>query len=204
MSFSSLFAVGQTVRDCFVHMPDSLLPLLSEVNRADFIDFMDSKMKAEVTNRMGGQSEMTSLTTRRIEIKMTAKSVWQMLLLPAGEDKEIICTVSTVCGTVCDSHVKFFSTDWQELPATEYLLELPQLDSFFKPLPEDASYELRDARASANLLFLGATLNEENNALTFCCNTLDYLDKRAAELLQPYVVPGLVYNWQGGRFVLVR
>ena len=43
---------GQTAKDCFKAMPDSLTPLLTEVNKADCIDFLESKMKAEVTNRL--------------------------------------------------------------------------------------------------------------------------------------------------------
>ena len=42
---------AQEAKTCFKNMPDSICPLLSAVNRADFIDFLESKMKAEVTNR---------------------------------------------------------------------------------------------------------------------------------------------------------
>lgn len=48
----------QEAKAVFVSMPDSLSPLLTAVNRADFIDFLDSKMKAKVENRFGGESEM--------------------------------------------------------------------------------------------------------------------------------------------------
>lgn len=50
---------AQEAKTCFKNMPDSICPLLSAVNRADFIDFLESKMKAEVTNSFGGKSEMT-------------------------------------------------------------------------------------------------------------------------------------------------
>ncbi len=45
---------AQEAKTCFKNMPDSICPLLSAVNRADFIDFLESKMKAEVTNSFGG------------------------------------------------------------------------------------------------------------------------------------------------------
>ena len=53
---------AQEAKTCFKNMPDSICPLLSAVNRADFIDFLESKMKAEVTNSFGGKSEMTELS----------------------------------------------------------------------------------------------------------------------------------------------
>ena len=40
---------AQEAKTFFKNMPDSLSPLLTAVNRADCIDFLESKMKAEVT-----------------------------------------------------------------------------------------------------------------------------------------------------------
>ena len=61
----------QEAKAVFVSMPDSLSPLLTAVNRADFIDFLESKMKAKVENRFGGESEMTDLNKDYIRIQMT-------------------------------------------------------------------------------------------------------------------------------------
>ena len=54
---------AQDLKTLFVALPDSLSPLLTEVNRADFGDFLESGMKAEVKNRFGNMSEMTKLTS---------------------------------------------------------------------------------------------------------------------------------------------
>ena len=64
----------QEAKAVFVSMPDSLSPLLTAVNRADFIDFLESKMKAKVENRFGGESEMTDLNKDYIRIQMTSQS----------------------------------------------------------------------------------------------------------------------------------
>ena len=69
---------AQEAKTFFKNMPDSLSPLLTAVNRADCIDFLESKMKAEVTNRFGGKSEMTELAPDYIRIQMTPQSSWQM------------------------------------------------------------------------------------------------------------------------------
>ena len=66
---------AQEAKTCFKNMPDSICPLLSAVNRADFIDFLESKMKAEVTNSFGGKSEMTELSPDYIYVKMTPQSL---------------------------------------------------------------------------------------------------------------------------------
>ena len=82
MAFTSqASAQDLMIRDVFKQMPASLLPTLSENNRLDMLDFMDSKMKAEVTNRLGGKSEMTLLTDTTLSIRMSEALKVDMLLL---------------------------------------------------------------------------------------------------------------------------
>ena len=46
--FVSTALQAQEAKTLFVNMPDSLSPLLTKVNREDCIDFLESKMKAQV------------------------------------------------------------------------------------------------------------------------------------------------------------
>ena len=55
----------------FKQMPDSLMPYLSKNNRLDMLDFMDAKMKAEVTNLLDGRSEMTAITDDSLSIRLS-------------------------------------------------------------------------------------------------------------------------------------
>ena len=61
---------GAAISELFKAMPDSLLPYLSTNNRLDMLDFMEAKMKAEVTNLLDGKSEMTALTADSLSIRM--------------------------------------------------------------------------------------------------------------------------------------
>ena len=115
------------MQDVFRQMPASLLPTLSENNRLDMLDFMDSKMKAEVKNRLGGTSEMTALTDSTLTIRMSNALQVDMLLLKTTEnadaDGEVICLIETF-GTdslSLESKVRFFTPSWQ------LLKEPPQL-----------------------------------------------------------------------------
>ena len=73
--FTLCFALGshvqeKTMSELFKAMPDSLLPYLTTNNRLDMLDFMEAKMKAEVTNLLDGKSEMTALTHDSLSIRM--------------------------------------------------------------------------------------------------------------------------------------
>ena len=69
--FASNALWAQEAKTLFVNMPDSLSPLLTKVNREDCIDFLESKMKAQVENRFGKKSEMTDLSKDYIRMQMS-------------------------------------------------------------------------------------------------------------------------------------
>mgnify|MGYP002521707677 CR=1 FL=1 len=109
------------IQDVFKQMPNSVLPTLSENNRLDMLDFMASKMKAEVTNRLGGKSEMTVLTDTTLTIRMSEALQVEMLLLKpedaAGADSQVICLIETFGrdSLSLDSQVRFFTISWEKL-----------------------------------------------------------------------------------------
>ena len=109
------------IQDVFKQMPNSVLPTLSENNRLDMLDFMASKMKAEVTNRLGGKSEMTVLTDTTLTIRMSEALQVEMLLLKpedaAGADSQVICLIETIGrdSLSLDSQVSFFTISWEKL-----------------------------------------------------------------------------------------
>ena len=109
------------IQDVFKQMPNSVLPTLSENNRLDMLDFMASKMKAEVTNRLGDKSEMTVLTDTTLTIRMSEALQVEMLLLKpedaAGADSQVICLIETFGrdSLSLDSQVSFFTISWEKL-----------------------------------------------------------------------------------------
>ncbi len=195
------FAYAQEAKTCFVNMPDSLSPLLTAVNRADCVDFLASDMKAQVTNTLGGKSEMTELTADYIRIQTTEQSSWQMKLLPLNDSTKVICVVQTACAPACDSHFKFYTTGWHELPAQDYLPATPAIADFIAEAADTTDvYEYQDARRQADLPLFKAELSKDDTSLTFILATPDYMAKDAAEKLRPYILPALTYAWRDGQF----
>ena len=113
------YSAAQTLKDVFKQMPDSLMPYLTANNRLDFIDFMDSNMKAEVANTAGGTSEMTALTADSLSIRMSEALRVDMLLLdldePVDTIRQVIVFVETFLADSVygESVCKTFTVDWQ-------------------------------------------------------------------------------------------
>lgn len=195
-------ADAQQAKQYFVSMPDTILPLLTEINRADCIDFLESNMRAIVTNRLDGKSEMTKLTDNYIEIKLSEQSSWQMKVLALNDSTQVICTVFTACAPACDSHIKFYTTQWESLSLADYVQTMPTLNDYLPQLNEtDYDIQTLNAVKQADLLLIKMQLSADDNTLVCSFDTPQYMEKSAAQKLTPLLQKPIVYNWNSGKFV---
>ena len=122
---------AQTMRDVIKQMPDSLVPYLKQNARLDFIDFIDSGMKAEVSNDLGGKSQLTELSDVFASIKLSSASIIQLRLLdvqePVDDARQILCMVRTFGGDLRESTIGFYSVNWRPLPIEQRITLPPYL-----------------------------------------------------------------------------
>jgi len=120
-TFSQASAQSIQIRDAFREMPDSLMPYLSKNNCLDFIDFLDSGMKAEVHNKLGGTSQMLSLGDDSLSIQMNPSLRVDMVALDS-----LVAVVETflVDSIYGESRVHYYSATWQ--PITQPVLSEAQ------------------------------------------------------------------------------
>lgn len=193
-------ALAQDAKSYFIAMPDSLT-LLSNVNRADCIDFMESNMKAEVTNRLGQKSEMKILTKDYIFIQTSPQSSWQMKVLPLNKKKNVLCIITTVCAPACDSHIEFYTTDWELLNSEKYIAQLPTTKDFINiPADSASSTTYKEALRAADLTLLKIDLAPDKNILNITLSTTEYMKKELAEKLSTYLKPAIIYQWEKKKF----
>ena len=147
--FNNAVALAQVkMLDVFKQMPDSLFPYLTANMRLDLIDFVESGMKAEVTNELGGKSRLTKLTDNYASIALTEASELEMRLLETEEAvddaHQIICLVTTFGSGIRESRVDFYTVNWKQLPTDNYIilpsamyrLSLSEHDNTLNILPE--------------------------------------------------------------------
>lgn len=200
--FVSISLQAQNMKELFVAMPDTLVPLLTKVNREDFGDFLASKMKAEVRNRFGKTSEMTELTDDYLYLKMTSASSMEMKLLPLNDSLKVVCVIQTYQAPVSDSKVRFYDTDWKPLEASRFI-DLPADSLFFRtPANKVQADSLQNLRTHTDISLQEARLSADNRTLLFRYTTPDYLDKATSANLQAYLIrKPLRYVWENGCFI---
>lgn len=122
-------AQDMLMRDVFRQMPDSIMPYLSQNNRLDFVDFLDSDMKAEVKNAFGGTSEMTTLADDSLSIRMNESLRTDLLLLPLAQPIDSMTQVVVMVNTYLvdsiygESSVRYFTPEWIPLAYEPNLTE---------------------------------------------------------------------------------
>lgn len=181
------------IRDVFKVMPDTLAPYLSENNRLDMLDFMDSKMKAVVTNGLGDQTQLESLSDTYLRLSFGEGFQTEMRLLPAATGDTVVCVVSTYGERTQESTVAFFTTRWQPLP---YSIQLSDYASSMLVKPDTINAELYDRMVEKyqDNIFVCASLSEKDNTLSLytCIPLVTTDDKKAISAMQKEKV--LIWN----------
>ncbi|WP_455663762.1 DUF3256 family protein [Phocaeicola sp.] len=200
MLLGGLSLHAQDMKTLFIAMPDSVAPLLTKVNREDFVDFLASDMKAEVKNRFGKPSELKKLTDDYLFLQTTERSSMEMKLLPLNDSVKVICVVNTVCGPACDSEVHFYDTQWQELAQHDFI-QLPAVDAFYLPVDTVGNEDYMATREKVDMELVKANLSEDKPVITFTYTTPDYLAKETREKLAAYLKKEpIVYEWKDGKY----
>lgn len=191
---------AQNMKSVFISMPDSIAPLFTKVNKEDCVDFLDSGMKAVVTNRFGNKSEMKDLSDDYVLMQTTVSSTLEMKLLPVNDSTKVVCMVKTVCASACDSEIHFYTSDWSRELSVADFLAVPDAGMFFLPV-DSVTQEYELIRKKADMHLVKASLSKDDASLTFIYTTSDYLNKEDKEKLLPYLRKDpVVLKWQEGKF----
>ena len=187
-------ANAREMRDIFLEMPDSIIPLLTKNNRADCVDFLDAKMKARVTNKLDGQSELLELTTDYLKMKLTAHTYLQMKLLPCSSGDTIICMINTVCAEANDSRIRFYNKEWKEVSPAKKLFKKPQTKDFFT-----AGDSLDKILLIADIYLVELTLSPSAATMQAKYTMPAYMTRQDSAFVTKSMHP-INYRWTGKAF----
>lgn len=129
------------LRDMWVAMPNEIVPLLTENNRLDMIDFVENNMEAKVRNIFEGWSTMDTLTDNYLRCSITPHSDIQMRLLPAGDTVCVVAVVNTSRTPEAVSTIRFYNMDWTDADVT---FTMPAVELFADSCDVQALKELAD------------------------------------------------------------
>ena len=187
---------AEDLRTLFIGMPDSIMPALTRSDRMDFMDYMDSGMKAKVRNKLGGESVMTRFEDNMLTVVTSGAGRMDMVLFRLKSGSNLICIISTVTAKYDDSRLAFYTENWEPV-ATSGLIELPVFDDYLtkEALNSDSVVDFK----KKSMLRLQA-VTPLDGALEFRYTSLDDLGLDADRYRSWIKQAPLRYEWNGKRF----
>ena len=184
------------LRTLFIGMPDSIMPTLTKSERMDFLDYMDSGMRARVRNMQGGESEMTLLQDNMLSVKTSGAGRLDMALFGKKGGGNIICIIKTVTARYDDSRLSFYTENWEPVPVND-LIELPEFDDYLtkEALKNDSLGYFK----KLSMLRLQSIVPVDG-ALEFRYTSLDDLGQDAERYKAWFKPEPLRYTWNGKHF----
>ena len=187
---------AEDLRTLFIGMPDSIMPTLTKSERMDFLDYMDSGMRARVRNMQGGESEMTLFQDNMLSVKTSQSGRMDMVLLGKKGGGNIICIIKTVTARYDDSRLSFFTEDWKPVPV-EDLIELPKFDDYLTK--EAFKSDSLDVLKKMSILRLQSA-TPVDGALEFRYTSLEYVGEDADRFKSWFRQEPIRYVWNGKVF----
>lgn len=189
------FANAADIRALFIAMPDSIMPALTKSERMDFLDYIDSGMKARVRNKLGGESEMIELSDNSLTVQTSRSGKLQMALFPRKGGTVLICIIKTVTARFDDSRITFYNEDWTPVES-ESLIELPKFDDYLTKQALKHGYLELEIKSILRLQSAVAV----DGGLEFRYTSLNYIGEDADRFRSYFKADPVRYVWNGKRF----
>ena len=118
--FSFLFAglsYSQNIDSVILDMPENIIPALSVDNRTMLL--VDSTSRVIPT--VFGEIEKVTYRDDFMKVKTSNVGTTQIKTLETQNDDYIVCVIKTVCASACDSDIKFYDSEWEEIDKSTLL-----------------------------------------------------------------------------------
>ncbi len=187
---------AEDLRTLFIGMPDSIIPTLTKSERMDFLDYMDSGMRARVRNKLGGESMMTAFSDNSLTVMTSQSGRLEMVLFPRKNGSNLICIIRTVTARYEDSRLSFYNEDWTPVNA-ESLIDYPQFEDYLtKAALKSDSLDMLRKQSMLRL----QSIVPVDGALEFRYTSIDDLGQDADNYRSWFKPAPIRYNWNGKKF----
>lgn len=196
ISCITLLSHGQTIDKVFKTMPDDFLPAFSEANRTMLL--MDSSLS--VIPYALGEIEKLAYSDTFLSLKTSKVSTMQIKILPLVNNTQIIVLIKTVCSGVCDSDIRFFTNEWEEIEKRSLLPTIsPQL--FFDETKLD-ELKFKWAAAHIDIYPLQFEFMNGGNNLHVKFDILKHLSPQDSINIAPFLMRETIdLSWNKSTFV---
>ena len=194
-----------SVRRAFLEMPETMLDIVNRRTRSDMLIYYDADSLWQAPNAVEGISVLEKVTPDYLALKITDVSRLDIKVLPYGKKgADIVAAAYTLTtpDSVADTELRFFDSNMQMLPTYTYL-QAPEMRDFFS-LPKGAKISMKEIDEIVPFPTVEYILHPHSAELTARMTSLGTLSKENRELVEPYLVKEIIYQWDGKKFRLKK
>jgi len=181
---------AQSAKEAFISLPENQLVDLNSYARMDLVDLYEAGLPAVVKNSFGDTLTLEKLTPDYLRLN-TGQGSLQLIVIRMINDSQLYCLIHTVCASVCDSRLEFYSPSWNRLPP----------DTFITPVSSSFFIEENPGFPSLDIALMQWVYEPETAVLQQMYNTPDYLSLDDRRAIQAFVKTRTRdYRWTGVRF----
>lgn len=188
---------GQKIDEVFKTMPEELLPAFSEANKTMLL--VDSSLS--VIPYPLGEIEKLDYDETFLSLKTSEVGTMQIKLLSLVNQTQIIALIKTVCGTFCDSNIRFFSTDWNEIDRSSLLPQIKPI-AFFDATQVNTE-EFKWAISHIDIFPLQYQFEKESDNIIVTFDFKKSLSKNDLQKVTPYLENETIeLSWNKSTFII--
>ncbi len=192
----SLLSSGQTMNDLFKSMPSEYLPAFSEANKTMLL--VDSSLS--VIPYALGEIVRLDYTDTFLSLKTSEVGTMQIKILPLVNKTKIIALIKTVCSTVCNSNIQFFTSEWEEVEKSSLLPEIPYYTFFDSTKLETP--EFKWAISKIDMYPLQFQFKDGGSDLQVKLDINNHLSAQDSITIKPYLIKETIdLSWNKSTFV---
>lgn len=190
----ALAGAARTVADFFMSMPASVLPLFTDTQRQDMIDYYRYGSDRATPNMFRGASRITAESETVLTVSVAENSQMQVAVIASKSDT-IVAVISTVSLPVQDARIDFYDRNWQ--PLRRQPVAMPEFTDW---ITKDGEAHLADITLALDFIPMTISYDAEAATLTFHNNCEGLLAAEDAERLRPWMHQDIIYDINGTKF----
>lgn len=186
--------------EAFTKLPPSVLEMIGKSQRLDMLDYYAADSIAHVRNAHGGESYLISADSTKVEVQVTPASKLSVMVLP-WRSSQLIATCYTIGDSIeaQDSWLRFFDTDFREIPSTKFI-PLPQIEDFFNVSGKERKKLEKDIDTYVPFPVFLMEFPSSEPVLSISLEIKKLISKEEYDKIAPALKDEIQYRWTGSKF----
>lgn len=188
---------AQNVADVWQGIPQNIHPTIDSLSRLDMIDLYRAGMKAHAKTLLDDTAKLITIGDTYLLLRTSKASTLQIKCI-REKKKSIYAIITTVEGSVPNSHIDLYNEKWEAIPLKKHFTPLA-VESFIDK-SKSTKQTTVDICQEVVIPTIQYTMNDSTNDIEAIPTFLQTLDKESRERIAPHILSSIKLLWSGKKW----